>query len=177
MRHNEDVIDRARLETLAAGDRDLSPDECAALARAASGLVSPDELDRDGHRAYELLWRTIHSEAWLNTQREDRDTGFHDHAGSCVGVHVLRGRVRNEALVVGAPRRISEHGAGESFSFPGTGIHRMDHDVGAVTIHVYSPPIREIGHYDVVDGELRREPGSPDHGSEPSPGLEALLSS
>ena len=63
-----------------------------------------------------------------------------------------------------------EYGAGESFSFPGSGIHRMEHDRGAVTIHVYSPPISAIGHYDVVDGELRRESGPPDQGSPPSPG-------
>ena len=32
----------------------------------------------------------------------------------------------------------------------------MDHEAGAVTIHVYAPPLRAIGHYDVEDGELRR---------------------
>jgi hypothetical protein len=50
----------------------------------------------------------------------------------------------------------------------------MEHERGAVTIHVYSPPIREIGHYDIVDGELRRHPGPPDEASPPSPGLRAL---
>jgi hypothetical protein len=41
---------------------------------------------------------------------------------------------------------------------------------------VYSPPIREIGHYEIVSGELRREPGKPDEGSPPSPALSATLS-
>ena len=38
----------------------------------------------------------------------------------------------------------------------------MDHEAGAVTIHVYSPPLSVIGHYEVVDGELHRHAGAPD---------------
>ena len=75
------------------------------------------------------------------------------------------------------PRRVAEVGSGESFSSPVFGIHRMEHDSGAVTIHVYSPPLREIGHYDVVDGELRREPGPADEvlAAQPRPGDRAAL--
>lgn len=169
------MIDKSRFEKLAVRDRDLTPDECAALARAAAGLIDLASLERGGEHSYELLWRNSHSEAWLNQQWEVRDTGFHDHDGSCVGVHVLRGLARNEALVMGGERRVREYGAGETFSFAGTGIHRMEHEHDAVTIHVYSPPISAIGHYDVVDGELRRESGPPDQGSPPSPGLTASL--
>ena len=166
---------QARFDVLAARDRDLSPDECADLARAAAELVDLASLARAGDGSFELLWRNAHSEAWLNQWWEPRDTGFHDHNGSCVGVHVLEGTARNEALVVGGERRIREYTAGDSFSFPGTGIHRMEHDRGAVTIHVYSPPISAIGHYEIVDGELRRQAGPPDEGSPPSPRLSAAL--
>ena len=69
----------------------------------------------------------------------------------------------SEALVVeGAPRRVHTYGAGDSFCAPATGIHRVDHERGAVTIHVYSPPLGEIGHYEVVDGELCRHAVPPD---------------
>jgi hypothetical protein len=44
-----------------------------------------------------------------------------------------------------------------------------------VTIHVYSPPLGEIGHYEVADGELHRHAGRPDEVSPPSPGLSAAL--
>jgi hypothetical protein len=169
------VTDPARLHALAASERDLVPEECAAVARSAGALVDLAELERAGTGSFRLLWRTEHSEAWLNTWWDARDTGFHDHGGSSVGVHVLEGRVRNEALVVGARPRASVYAAGESFSFPGAGIHRMEHDAGAVTVHVYSPPIREIGHYEVVEGELRRQAGPPDEGSPPSPGLARTL--
>ena len=172
---NEIVTDRDRYEALAVTDHVLSPEECAALARSAAELVDLAALERRGEGSFELLWRNEHSEAWLNTWWEPRDTGFHDHGGSSVGVYVLEGTARAEALAVGGPRRIVDYRAGESFSSPVTGIHRMDHDAGAVTIHVYSPPLSVIGHYEVVDGELHRHAGAPDDISPPSPGLSAAL--
>jgi hypothetical protein len=169
------MSDPDRFDALAASDRDLAPEECAALAYAAAELVDLASLERRGLGSFELLWHNDHSEAWLNRAGEPRDTGYHDHGGSCVGVHVLAGHVRNEALVIGGPRRVREFGANDSFSFPGTGIHRMEHDYGAVSIHVYSPPLSTIGHYEIVEGELRRQPGPPDEGSPPSPELSAAL--
>ena len=174
-RQNATVIDRDRLAKLAASSRALSPDECATLARSAADLVDLSTLLRAGEGSYELLWRNEHSEGWLNTWWEPRDTGFHDHGGSCVGVYVLEGRARHETLVVSGPRHVTEHAAGEAFSLDTTGIHRMEHERGAVTIHVYSPPLREIGHYEVVEGELRRHSGPPDAVSPPSPALTAAL--
>ena len=142
-------------------------------ARAVAALVDVPALSRDGTGEAVLLWRNESSEAWLNTWWQPRDTGYHDHDGSCVGVHVVAGVATNEALAVGGPRRVSSYGVGESFSFPASGIHRMDHQPGAITVHVYSPPIRAIGHYDVVDGALQRTRRSPDEPSGPSEGLSA----
>ena len=165
-----------RIEATEPSDHDLTPEECMALARSAAQRIELDALDRRGEGSSELLWRDEHSEAWLNTWWEPRDTGFHDHGGSCVGVHVLEGRALSEALVVGgAPRRVHTYGAGDSFSAPSTGIHRVDHERGAVTIHVYSPRLREVGHYEVVDGELYRHAAPPDEVPAPSPGLSAAL--
>ena len=173
---NEAVADLDRIAAPALSDHDLTPEECMALARSAAERVELGALERSGEGSFELLWRDEHSEAWLNTWWEPRDTGFHDHRGSCVGVHVLEGRASSEALVVGrGPRRVQTYEAGESFCAPATGIHRVDHERGAVTIHVYSPPLREIGHYEVVDGELHRNAGRPDEVSPPSPGLSAAL--
>jgi hypothetical protein len=172
---NAAVIDRARLEALARRDHDLSPDECMALARSAAELIALRPPEPGSGGSFELLWRDAHSEGWLNQWWESRDTGFHDHGGSCVGVHVLAGKVQSESLVVSGPRRVREYAAGESFSAPTRGIHRVDHEPGAVTIHVYSPPLRELGHYEVVDGELQRHAGAPDEVSPPSPELSAAL--
>jgi len=168
-----DAAPRDAFATVAAGDRALTPGECAERARQAAALIDVDAIvaGRDGAGEARLLWRSAHSEGWLNTWWEPRDTGYHDHGGSCVGVHVLAGTAWNEPLVVGVARQPREYGAGQSFSFPGEGIHRMDHAPGAVTVHVYSPPIASIGHYDLVDGQLRRVAGEPDAPSPPSGAL------
>lgn len=159
-------------------DHALSPRECLAVARDAAVRVDPVAHVRPGarERIFELLWRTEHSEAWLVSWSEPRDTGFHDHDGSNGAVVVLEGRITEEPLVIGGPPRVFEYRAGEALSFSGGRIHRMHHDPNAVSIHLYSPPIRRIGSYDLVDGALVRTPGSPDDESPETPGLDAAIS-
>jgi hypothetical protein len=170
---SEAVTDRPALARLAASDHPLSAAECAERARSAAALIDVSALDRHGAGEAQLLWRNGSSEAWLNLWWEPRDTGYHDHDGSAVGVYVIEGRAYNEALGLSRPALVREYGPGQSFAFSGDGIHRMDHDAGAVTIHVYSPPIRSIGSYELVGDELRRHPGGPDDPSPPSPHLAA----
>jgi hypothetical protein len=74
-------------------------------ARQAARLIEPGRLDRSGPGEVVLLWRDEHSEAWLNLWWQPRDTGYQDHSGSCVGVHVIEGYARNEPLTIGEPRR------------------------------------------------------------------------
>ena len=167
--------DTARLRAIAASDRPLAPHECAERARLAAALIEPGRLDRSGPGEAVLLWRDEHSEAWLNLWWQPRDTGYHDHAGSCVGVHVIEGRAWHEPLTIGKPPNAREHGPGESFWLPGEGIHRMDHQAGAITVHVYSPPIQAIGHYDLHDGQLRRTQHLPHQPSPPSAALYEAL--
>jgi hypothetical protein len=161
---------------LAASERPLQPDECASLARRAAGLLDSAILAkaRTGGGSV-VLWEDEHSVSWLNVMPERRDTGYHDHDGSAVGVFVIEGSVTNEGLPIGSPRRVHRYGPGDSFSFPGSGIHRMDHDAGAITVHVYSPPLRSIGYYEVVGGLLQRTLGPPDEASPESPRLLTAL--
>jgi quercetin dioxygenase-like cupin family protein len=158
-------------------DRVLSPEECFdAGERAAANVDLAEHVIEDPHqRIFERLWQNDHSEAWLVSFWEPKDTGYHDHSASSGGIYVIEGRVTEEPLVVGGAARIREYGPGDTFSF-GTGhIHRMHHDPEAVTVHVYSPRLETIGSYDIVDGELRRTPCSPDEESPASPGLDRAL--
>jgi hypothetical protein len=173
--HQGLVTDRAQLESMASETVPLTPLECAERAERAARSLDLSALDRADAGDALLLWRGDASEAWLNLWWQPRDTGYHDHDGSCVGVYVIEGVARNEALPIGRPRRVHEYRAGDSFAFPGTGIHRMEHEPGAITIHVYSPPIRSIGEYELEDGELRRRPVAPDEPSAASPRLLATL--
>jgi hypothetical protein len=160
----------------------LSPQECAALARRAAALVdvaglASTQAGLPSTEATEsvMLWQDEDCVAWLEVMLEPRDTGFHDHDGSAVGVYVLAGSVTEEGLPIGESRRVRRYEAGGSFSVPPAGIHRMHHDAGAVTLHIYSPPLRAIGYYEVVDGLLQRIPGPPDEASPESPRLLAAL--
>ena len=164
------------LAALAASGQDLLPGECAELARRAAEALALDggeSADRGGSAS--LLWRDEHSEAWLATWSVDRDTGFHDHDGSCGGIYVIEGRVTEEPLVMGRPPLVREYRTGDTFSFAGGHIHRMNHDPGAVTIHVYSPPLRSLGVYDLVDGVLTRTPQSPDEETPATPSIDEAI--
>ena len=153
----------------------LDPPTCAAVASRAAALINLDSLDRDHEGEAVMLWRADGSEAWLNTWWQPRDSGFHDHGGSGGGVHVIAGELTGEYLFVEGERRLTRFGPGDSFSFERDRIHRVDHLEGAVTVHVYSPPLTSIGHYELVDGELRREAGPPDEVSPPSVELTRAL--
>src|SRR4051812_10535937 len=153
----------------------LDPPTCAAVASRAAALIDLAGLDRGGSGEAILLWRTEDSEAWLNTWWQPRDSGFHDHGGSGGGVHVIEGEVTGEYLHVAVERKLRRYGTGDAFSFDCDRIHRGDHHAGAVTVHVYSPPLRSIGHYELVDGELRRVQGAPDEASPPSVELTRAL--
>jgi hypothetical protein len=153
----------------------LGPDECAALARRAAEFVNVAGLPRSGETKSVVMWEDEDCMAWLNIVLDDRDTGFHDHDGSAVGVYVIRGNVTNEGLPVDATRRVRGYTAGDDFSVPATGIHRMNHEAGAVTVHIYSPPLRAIGYYEVVDGLLQRSVGPANEASPESPRLLAAL--
>jgi hypothetical protein len=169
------MTDAIPVTELAASHGPLPPDECAARARRAASLLDPAALSQARTDGSVVLWRDQHSVSWLNVMPERRDTGYHDHDGSAVGVYVIEGSVTNEGLPIGSPRRVHRYGPGDSFSFPGSGIHRMDHDAGSITIQVYSPPLRSIGYYEVVGGLLQRTPGPPDEASPESPRLLTAL--
>jgi predicted metal-dependent enzyme (double-stranded beta helix superfamily) len=143
--------------------RDLSRAE---LELAAAELLRrPEEwegrvvVDPGGARTYVQLALDDHLEVWLICWSYGNDTGFHDHDRSLGAVGVARGRVREETLVLGGGPVVREVPEGGVFSFDATDIHRVLHlgDAPAVTLHLYSPPLRTMGAYDVrEDGRLSR---------------------
>ena len=143
-------------------DRELDEAELRRLVRTLAGDPSaieglaPDPAER---RSYRQLFRAEHVNAWLIEWGEEADTGFHDHDVSSGAVHVLRGTVREERLVVGGPPTRRDVQRGGSFSFDSSTIHRVAHTGSdrALTVHAYSPPLWRMGAYLVEpDGALRR---------------------
>jgi quercetin dioxygenase-like cupin family protein len=104
------------------------------------------------------LRRDDEVEVWLICWLPGQDTGFHDHDDARAAITVVEGAVREE--------RLSLQGAvgetyvpGDTVTVPSRAIHRVHHagDAPAITIHAYSPPLREMGAYAPDEsGELRR---------------------
>ena len=140
-------LTQAELETLA-----------QSLAAAPEHWALRVRHDRD-ERVYEQIVDERHVEAWLICWMDDHDTGYHDHDVSSGAVAVVSGAVREDRLVVGGEPESRRVGAGAVFSFAAHDIHRVLHvgDEPAVTIHVYSPPLRRMGAYEVGEsGRLAR---------------------
>ncbi|MEN3281335.1 MAG: hypothetical protein V7607_2475 [Solirubrobacteraceae bacterium] len=141
-------LDLAELRDLVAGIA-ADPEQWRALVRSDT----PE-------RQFEQLWRDDHVDVWVISWANGNDTGFHDHDVSRGAVAVVEGEVVEERLVVGGVPRVLRHGAGDTFDFDASHVHRMSQDAAtpAVTIHAYSPPLWRMGTYVVdEDGTLRRE--------------------
>jgi predicted metal-dependent enzyme (double-stranded beta helix superfamily) len=112
-----------------------------------------------GDRHIEQLWRDDRVDVWVISWGTGNDTGFHDHDTSHGAVGVAAGHVREETLALASDPAVREVGPGGVFSFDATDIHRVLH-IGAeaaVTLHLYSPPLRRMGAYEVLaDGRLAR---------------------
>ena len=138
----------------------LELDRLHALARQ----IAAEQATWERHVAHDPDERTFHLlhedddiSVWLLCWSPGHDTGFHDHGGSRGAVTVVEGAVREDRLGPGGRPQGREVGVGGSFDVEPSDIHRVRHagHGPAVTIHVYSPPLREMGAYDVDDGELR----------------------
>lgn len=97
---------------------------------------------------------------WRNGQRSP----IHDHTGSSCGVRVLAGEAvetvfaRTRAGMVYALRSLT-HRAGDVCATQDADIHQVSNlaDDGGdlVTLHVYSPPLLNMGTYTLFDPQIR----------------------
>jgi predicted metal-dependent enzyme (double-stranded beta helix superfamily) len=109
-------------------------------------------------RTYAALHRDDRTDVWAIFWLPENDTGWHDHDTSSGAVHVIEGALEEHALLVARPERRTRYGAGASFSFGPSHIHRLTcAEPRAVSIHAYSPPLWRLGQYSVDgDGALHR---------------------
>jgi predicted metal-dependent enzyme (double-stranded beta helix superfamily) len=114
-------------------------------------------------RLYVRLHLDAHLEVWLICWSQRQDTGFHDHDQSRGAVAVVGGALAERRLAVGGPPPPTAiHPAGAAFSFGATHIHDVSQTGPgpATSLHVYSPPLGEMGFYEVgPDGMLGRRTG------------------
>jgi Cysteine dioxygenase type I len=115
------------------------------------------DLNAD-QRTYAELHRDSNVDVWAIFWLPENDTGWHDHDTSSGAVSVIEGALEEHALLVARPERRTRYGAGTSFSFGPSHIHRLTcAEPRAVSIHAYSPPLWRLGQYSVDgDGALHR---------------------
>jgi quercetin dioxygenase-like cupin family protein len=141
--------------SLPTGDLERFVDGLAATPRQWRHLV---RHSLDG-RVYEQIWDDEDVNAWLICWSEDQDTGFHDHDCSEAAISVVEGTIREDRLRLGGAPETRVIGPGSTVIVPAVAIHRVLHAGGApaVTIHAYSPPLRQTGAYRFgPGGELER---------------------
>ena len=143
------------------------------------GILAPQELEEvardiaerpeiweplvrvDGERRrFELIYEDDRMDAWVLSWMPGQGTGFHDHHVSSVGLACVQGSVREDWLRFGKPEVEFQLRPGDTrHGGPGY-IHRVQHAIGApaVTIHIYSPRLDEVGQYRLDEnGVMRRE--------------------
>jgi hypothetical protein len=144
------------------------------------GILTPEELEQvagrigdcpeiweplvrvdSERRRFELVYEDDRMDAWVLSWMPGQGTGFHDHYVSNVGLVCVQGGVREDRLRFGAPELEFQLRPGDTRSGGPGYIHRVRHALGgpAVTIHVYSPRLEEVGQYRLDEnGVMRREP-------------------
>jgi quercetin dioxygenase-like cupin family protein len=120
----------------------------------------------DDARVHAQIWDDEQVNAWLICWSTDQDTGYHDHDVSFAAIAVISGRVREDRLRLAGPAATRVARAGQIFTIPAEAIHRVMHTgrSPAVTIHAYSPPLKQMGTYRRgPDGTLQRRSTSTQH--------------
>ena len=138
-------------------------EEIAAAIGERPELWRPLVRSDPSHRRYELLYEDDRMDAWVLSWMPGQGTGFHDHAVSGVGIYCAHGSVREALLRFGEAEVEHElRGGARRHGDPGY-IHRVRHGSGepAVTIHVYSPRLDEVGQYRVGENGIMRREAAP----------------
>jgi hypothetical protein len=140
------------------------------MAELAADIVSEAQLwqpfaRHDAEtRFYRQLYRDPNVDVWLICWVDGQRTGYHDHDRSSGAVCVCNGtlledwfRVEEDGWV---RERTTQHQAGGRFDFDAADIHGVRHPgVGAPpasSIHLYSPALWRMGHYEPGPRGMRR---------------------
>jgi hypothetical protein len=118
-----------------------------------------------GEREYARVHRSATHDIWLIRWGPGSRTALHDHGGSAGALYVVAGDLvehRPNPAGVGRPlRRVLRQLDHRPMS--ASHVHEVANESGiaAASVHVYSPPLETMQHYEVTDGAqlraMRRE--------------------
>lgn len=156
---------RSWLHARVAAGENLDRPQLAALATALGRhreLWAQHVRHDPESRYYHQLYRDANVDVWLICWLDSQDTGYHDHDTSSGAVYVVEGTLYEDYFYRDAEGWISvrtrERPAGSVFDFDGATIHGLRHGgaTPATSVHVYSPALWRMGHYEPGEGGLRR---------------------
>ena len=119
--------------------------------------------DREA-RFYHQLYRDPNIDVWLICWIDGQSTGYHDHDRSSGAVCVCEGTLNEDWFRVEEDGWVREHttvhAVGGRFDFDAADIHGVRHpgrESGpATSIHLYSPALWRMGHYEPGPRGMRR---------------------
>jgi predicted metal-dependent enzyme (double-stranded beta helix superfamily) len=146
-----------------------------ALDVATTTNFGPASLPGPDERWYERLRVGPHFDIWLIRWGAGSRTAVHDHGGSAGAFVVVEGRlVEYMPNPAGTGRRLRrDFRALDSRPMAASHIHTVvnESDAPATSVHVYSPPLVAMQHYDDSPGTGAPRPGFReivDHGTLPA---------
>ena len=145
------ILDRMQHGTITRlGSRELEA-LVLRLAQRPGDWITKVRLDAEG-RWYERIHVSGGHEVWLISWLPGQSTGFHDHGGSAGAFAVVWGELMESR--VGAAGSVV---AGTARAFGPRYVHDVRNASAtsvAVSVHAYSPPLREMTRYALTEAGL-----------------------
>ena len=124
----------------------LSADELSAIAEGIAAGDPAAFVPAGTDRRWGIVIATEVYEAWVIAWPSGTGLAMHDHGGARAAVRIVSGRLRERFRSDGSVQlRWLDAGAGHVLS--AEHVHEVInvHDVEAISVHVYSPPIGDMG--------------------------------
>ncbi len=124
----------------------LTADELSAIAEGIAAGDPAAFVPPGTDRRWGIVIATEVYEAWVIAWPSGTGLAMHDHGGALAAVRVVSGRLRERFHADGSVQ-LRWLDAGAAHVLATDHVHEVInlHDVEAVSVHVYSPPIDDMG--------------------------------
>ena len=124
----------------------LTADELDAIAEGIAAGDPAAFVPAGTDRRWGIVIATEIYEAWVIAWPSGTGLAMHDHGGARAAVRIVTGRLRERFRADGSVQ-LRWLDAGAAQVLPAEHVHEVInlHDVEAVSVHVYSPPIGDMG--------------------------------
>ena len=120
-----------------------------AMTAIAEGIAAGDPaafVPAGSDRRWGIVVSTEAYEAWVIAWPSGTGLAMHDHGGARAAVRIVSGRLRERFHADGSVQ-LRWLDAGDAHMLSADHVHEVInlHDVEAISVHVYSPPVGDMG--------------------------------